>query len=181
MPRFTQYFIFISTLIINIQSHGLPSDRQQPINIEADQALFDQLQSFTQYTGNVKLAQGSLLIKAENIEIYQDEQQQLKMLKAIGSPVHLEQQTLDNQGNQQLVQAEANSLNYSILTHEVQLSGNAQFKRQATEVSGESIVYNIQTDVFSASNQISDDQSTANNRVKITIPANELKQKSQEN
>ena len=54
-------------------------------------------------------------------------------------------------------------------------------RRDDTEIIGERIVYNIQTDVFSASNQISDKQLDANTRVKITIPARETNQAPSEN
>ena len=46
---------------------ALPDDRDQPIRIEADEALRDEKQGFTRYEGNVKMDQGSLHIEADRI------------------------------------------------------------------------------------------------------------------
>jgi len=46
---------------------ALPDDREQPIRITADQALRDEKQGFTEYTGNVRMDQGSLHIEADKI------------------------------------------------------------------------------------------------------------------
>ena len=185
MPYHALKLIFTASIIylfaLNKALFALPSDRQQPINIEADQALFDQINAFTEYMGSVTLEQGSLLIEADRIEIFQDAEQQLKKVLAFGSPVSLKQQTLDNEGNIQWVQAEAKNLHYSVISQQVELSGEAQMRRENTEIISERIVYNIQTDVFSASNQASDEKTTADTRVKITIPAREINQTMPEN
>ena len=43
---------------------ALPEDRDQPIRIEADEALRDEKQGFTRYRGHVKMDQGTLHIEA---------------------------------------------------------------------------------------------------------------------
>jgi lipopolysaccharide export system protein LptA len=43
---------------------ALSSDREQPINLEADAADIDDLKGISIYTGNVVLTQGSMVIKS---------------------------------------------------------------------------------------------------------------------
>ena len=70
---------------------ALPDDRDQPIRIEADEALRDEKQGFTRYEGHVRMDQGSLHIEADQITIYHDDKEADRIL-ATGSPARLQQQ-----------------------------------------------------------------------------------------
>ena len=49
---------------------ALPDDREQPIHISADEALRDEKQGVTVYSGNVQMNQGSMHIEADRVTIY---------------------------------------------------------------------------------------------------------------
>ena len=53
----------ILSLVPALHVAGLPDDRDQPIHITADQALRDEKQGKTVYSGNVHMTQGSLKIR----------------------------------------------------------------------------------------------------------------------
>ena len=59
-------------LIVAACASALDSDREQPIQIEADEAVRDEMVGETRYEGNVVLTQGSLRITADRIAIRHD-------------------------------------------------------------------------------------------------------------
>ena len=48
------------------------ADHDMPINLEADKVLIDDAQQISTFTGNVRLSQGSLLIRGDKIVVMQD-------------------------------------------------------------------------------------------------------------
>ena len=60
---------------------ALPSDREQPISIEADHAQLDDKQGITQYKGKAVLTQGTLRIEGDIITFYYGEDKQI--IKAV--------------------------------------------------------------------------------------------------
>ena len=77
---------------------ALDSDRDQPIQIEADIAVRDESAGETRYEGNVILTQGSLRITADRISIKHDSAAADKIV-AIGQPATLVQQPASDQGS----------------------------------------------------------------------------------
>ena len=67
-----------------ISAWALPSDRDQPINIEADHAQMDDASGVAQYKGDAILTQGTLRIEGDVITFYYDENKQLKKAVAEG-------------------------------------------------------------------------------------------------
>ena len=62
-------------LALPVAALALPEDRDQPIRITADQALRDEKQGFTVYSGNVNMDQGTLHIDADKITVYHMEEE----------------------------------------------------------------------------------------------------------
>src|SRR3989338_10745642 len=50
------------------------ADRDKPIHLEADQVLIDDAQQISTFTGNVKLTQGTMLIRGDKIVVTQDKE-----------------------------------------------------------------------------------------------------------
>lgn len=71
-------------------STALESDSNQPINIEADAATYNEAKGETIYTGNVHTTQGSLDVIADKMIVYQKSGKTEKIV-AFGKPAKLKQ------------------------------------------------------------------------------------------
>lgn len=122
---------------------ALPSDRKQPIAIEADQGSLDQKNQLTVFAGNVIIKQGTLLIRANKVSVQQDKQGNQTM-RAVGSPAYF-QQEIENRG---IIRGEATKAEYDSATNIVKLLGKAKVWRGDDLAQGEAISYNTQTEIY---------------------------------
>ncbi|MEB4592279.1 lipopolysaccharide transport periplasmic protein LptA [Candidatus Thiothrix sp. Deng01] len=102
-------------------AHALKSDVEEPVQIEADSAVFDKIAGTATYDGHVNIRQGTLQILASHIEINAPGNE-IQSIIATGSPVSL-QQKMDN-GKQ--VQGKAQEVRYLVKDKRLLLDGNAE-------------------------------------------------------
>lgn len=145
---------------------ALPEDESQPIRISADQAVRNEKQGVTIYTGNVELRQGSLLIEADKITIFHDDKSADKII-ASGQPARLQQQPDPLKG---AITASANTIEYYKIEERIHLITNALIEQDGSTVSGQSINY------FVAEQKVMADSDTSNesDRVEVIIPSQAL-------
>lgn len=122
---------------------ALESDRNQPIEIEADQGQLDQKNQSTTFSGNVIIRQGTLNIRAGSVNVSTVNNQQV--MKATGNPVQFSQ-TLDN--NKGVVTGQGNQVDYTSADGVVILTGNALVTRGGDKAQGDRITYNTRTEVY---------------------------------
>jgi lipopolysaccharide export system protein LptA len=94
--RITTRSLLAWLLLVAAHVSALDSDREQPIQIEADEAVRDEIVGETRYEGNVVLTQGSLRITADRIAIRHDAKGADAIL-ATGQPARLVQQPAPEQ------------------------------------------------------------------------------------
>ncbi|MDO4641428.1 MAG: lipopolysaccharide transport periplasmic protein LptA [Neisseria sp.] len=123
--------------------YAVESDRNKPIEIEADQGTLDQKNQTTTFSGNVIITQGTMYIRAGSVTVSKDAKGN-QFMKASGSPVKFGQE-LDKGGK---VDGQANNVEYASDTGVVRLSGNAKVTRGGDRAEGNSIVYNTRTEVY---------------------------------
>lgn len=142
---------------------ALPEDRQQPIRISADQALRDERQGFTEYTGNVRMQQGSLQIEAEKITVFHQQAHADRIL-AEGSPARMQQQPDADKG---IVHAAAQRIEYFKAEERVHLQRQARIEQEGSIVTGDSIDY------YMAEQRVRADAGRREDggRVEVVIPA----------
>ncbi|MFO7550167.1 MAG: lipopolysaccharide transport periplasmic protein LptA [Haliea sp.] len=145
---------------------ALPEDRQQPIRISADQALRDERQGFTEYTGNVRLQQGSLQIEAEKITVFHQQVAADRIL-AEGNPARLQQQPEADKG---IVHAAAQRIEYFKAEERVNLTRQARIEQEGSIVTGDSIDYYMAEQRVRADSGRRED----GGRVEVVIPAQVL-------
>ena len=146
--------------------HGLPEDREQPIRITADQAIRDEKQGFTVYSGNVQMDQGSLHIDADKITIYHNQEDASRVV-AEGTPARMQQQPEPDEG---MVKAQANKIEYFKFEDRALLTENAQIQQDGSTVTGETIEYFISEQLVRADSN----QNAADSRVEVVIPAQNI-------
>ncbi len=102
-------FAALLLLLLPCQLWALASDRDQPIEVEADELEVREQEGISIYQGNVKLVQGSLEINADRVVIHFNEANELTLMEMTGTPATLRQ--LDD--NQQEMWGEAKQIDYT--------------------------------------------------------------------
>ena len=151
------------TLIAPV-AFSLPEDRTQAIVINADQALRDEKQGLTIYSGNVQLDQGSLHISADRITIYRIVEDGDKIV-AEGQPARLSQ--LPNVGDE-LMHANAGVIEYYKVEERVHLEQDAHIEQGGSIVTGQTIDYFITEQLVKAKSNATE----VDGRVQVVIPPN---------
>lgn len=127
---------------------ALQSDRQQPLEINADSTDGTLGDGKAELRGNVLIRQGSLLIKADVAQVEKVEGRVREVILT-GNPVHLEQE-IEQQGR---VQATANRIEYKVATGLVTLLGSADVHHPQYRVSGDLLEYDLNVQHFKGSGE----------------------------
>jgi lipopolysaccharide export system protein LptA len=138
---------------------ALEEDRQQPIQIESNQAERDEKAGTTIYIGNVELVQGSLKMLADRLEIYTAKGNQLERIVAYGNPAYVEQKP---EPDKPLVKARGDIIRYLVKEERLQLEKNASIDQDGAIVNSNIIDYFIKDEVVKASG--------SEKRVRVVIP-----------
>ena len=151
----------ISFLILSMpmQLFALSSDRQQPIQVEADSLEIRDQENVSIYTGNVHLIQGSLEFRCEQLTLHFDDQKQLTLMEMTGTPVTFRQ--LDDE--KQELNGRAKQMQYRQSKSILVMSGNARFSHKGNTIEGNTIQISADNESIQA------DSSGPDDRVKMII------------
>ena len=138
---------------------ALSSDREQPINIEADKLEIDEKRHVSIYQGNVSMQQGSLSIQSDRIILHFDEKNELQWLEIEGSPARFQQ--LNDQ--QQQISGSALNINYHQAESLMEMQGNAVFISDKDSIESDNIRINTSNNALQAGN------ADGNGRVRMLI------------
>ena len=114
------------------------TDRDEPINIEADRAEADEKSRVTIYRGDAIIVQGTLRITGDKIEIYLNEEDQFVKLVSVGRPASMRQLPDDSEVYRT---AKAKRLEYFADRDLIVLLGDAQYGQGADQISADRIEY----------------------------------------
>jgi lipopolysaccharide export system protein LptA len=141
---------------------ALSSDRDQPIELEADSARIDERTGVSVYTGNVKLIQGSRRLNAERLTV--ERTGQGDRLVAEGQPATFSQQPDDKP---QPMEGRALNIDYHTGQERVILTGEAEVWQGGNRFASERIVYDVTSDTVRGGQ--ASPGSKPGERVRITI------------
>ena len=144
--RLTKHLILLIAFLPAL-SWALPSDRNQPIEIEADHAQLDDAEGITQYKGNAVLTQGTLRIEGDIITFYYDENKQLSKAVAQGNLATYKQ---IQKPNEEPVRARALQMEYHAKAQKIYLLGQGHVWQAGDEFSGSKIEYDINKNLVNA-------------------------------
>ena len=152
---------------------GLSTDREKPIEIEADAAEADDGRGVTIYTGDVIIIQGTMRIDGDVVTIHFDENQDITKVVAEGTPAKFRQKP---DGDEEFQNAEAKTLEFYTATDTMVLLGNAVSWQGENRIQAEKIVYDTRLGKVKADSTrtLADSEDTqedagGSDRVKITI------------
>lgn len=137
---------FAWALAAALPAQAEKADRQRPIQIEADSVRLDDARKVAVYEGNVVLVQGTLNIRADRIDVRQDERG-MSSGEAVGRPVQFRQKM---EGRNEYVEAQAERIEYDAHAEVLKLLGSAWLKQGQDELRGGLIVYNMRTELYQA-------------------------------
>lgn len=146
---------------------ALETDRQQPLEVNADSTDGTLGDGTATLKGHVEIRQGTLLITAD-IATVEKVEGRVRKFTLTGMPVTL-QQEIEEEG---LVAAEAATVEYVVATGIVTLSGAADVEHPQYQISGEVLEYDLNTQHFKGSG------GDSNGRIRIrldpeVVPGNE--------
>jgi lipopolysaccharide export system protein LptA len=131
-------------LAIGAVAHAERTDRDKPVNIEADRMLADDQKQTAVFEGRVVLTQGTFVLRADKLTVRQDTQG-FQTGVAVGAPATFRQK---RDGVDEWIDGEASRIEYDGKSERVELFEKARVSRDKDEVRGNYISYDSRTEVF---------------------------------
>jgi lipopolysaccharide export system protein LptA len=153
----------LCTALLASPAHAEKGDRDKPVNLEADTVTLDDIRKVSVYEGNVILSQGTMLLRADRVQVTQNAEG-LDKLVASGRPVSFRQK-LD--GRDEFIEGYASRIEYAGATSQLELIGDARLRRNGDELRGAQISYNANTEFYKVIGQ--PDAQTPAGRVRAVI------------
>ncbi|TKC89616.1 lipopolysaccharide transport periplasmic protein LptA [Trinickia terrae] len=136
-------------------AHAERADRDKPLNIEADNMTYDDLKQINIFTGHVVATKGTIVIRADRVEVTQDPQgYQYAVGTSAGTNLSYFRQKRD--GVDEYIEGTAVRINYDGKQDLTTLTTNATVRRLQglstliDEVHGSVITYDGQNDFYTA-------------------------------
>jgi len=158
--------------MLSVEIFAIAGDFKKPIIIESDSAERNEETGLTHYKGNVLIQQGSMVIDANEVTIFY-ENDNVGRIICKGKPASFQQS--DPSGDRVLARAE--TIEYELGTELVNLKTNASLSHKGTQIKGDSINYDLRSDSWKAKG---DDQSPQK-RIQLVIPPLSQKEQNAEN
>ena len=146
-------------LIMSLKGIAMDSDKDQPIEVEAETLEIRDDENISIYSGNVSLVQGSMQIQSDKLVIHFNDENEILLMEMTGKPATFRQ--LNNGGKEMRGQADrlVNQEPESLLV----FTGNARFDNDGDTIEGSSIQINTTNDTIEANSAASGD------RVRVVI------------
>ena len=144
--------VLLSAALWPLAARADKSDRFQPLNFAADNARVDDNQRLNILSGNVEITKGSIMLRAERVEVRQGPDGTQNAV-ATGGPNGRSLFRQRRDGLDEAIEGEAERVEYDGRADVVRFTGRAVMRRLqgatvADEVVGQAIIYDNRTEVF---------------------------------
>jgi lipopolysaccharide export system protein LptA len=153
----------LCAVLLSFPAHAEKADREKPIQLEADTVTIDDIKKVSVYQGNVILSQGTMLVRADWVQVTQNAEG-LDKVNATGRPVAFRQKM---DGSEEFIEGFADRVEFDGVTRQLELIGQARLRRGSDELRGTQISYNANTEFFKVVGQ--PDAKTPSGRVRAVI------------
>ena len=167
--RFVKTFPLLLSLgaaLGSASAWALPSDREQPIRVQADSAELDDKQGVAVYRGGVVITQGTLKITGDTVTITQNGNGDIDVFTSVGKPAYYEQQPAENKP---LVKAYGLTIQYFAANERIVLIDQAKVVQEGNTFEGEKIVYDTQRQIVNAGRATGSKVTTPRARIDMVI------------
>jgi lipopolysaccharide export system protein LptA len=142
--------------LLSPSAHAERADKDKPMNVEADNMSYDDLKQVNIFTGHVIVTKGTILIKADRVEVHQDPEgyQYATGTSANGAPLAYFRQKRDTPDT--YVQGNALRIDYDGKNDVTTLTGRALVQKLqglatvVDEVHGTVVRYDGENDFYTA-------------------------------
>ena len=142
------FLLGLSAALGSVSAWALPTDRDQPIRIQADDAQLDDKQGIATYKGDVIITQGSMMIKGSTVTITRGANGDIDVVTSVGNLAYFEQQQSADKPDK--MQGYGKQIQYQSQKDLVVLTDQAKVINGGNTTEGEKIVYNTKTQVATA-------------------------------
>lgn len=156
-------FAGLCATLLALPAHAEKADRTKPVNLEADTVTLDDIRKVSVYQGNVILSQGTLMLRADHVQVTQNANG-LDKVSASGRPVAFRQKV---EGRDEFIEGFADRIEFNSTSSQLELIGRAQLRRGGDELRGNQISYNANTEFYKVTGQ--PDAKTPSGRVRAVI------------
>lgn len=164
-------WLMLSLALVFNAAQAEKADRDKPTLIDSDRLEYDDAAQRNVFIGNVVLTKGTLILRADRLELRQDAQgNQFGVATAKpGGRVYLRQK---REAVDEYIEGVSDRLEYDGMRERITFIGHAVLRRLACdrpldEVRGERVIYDQRTDTYSANG--GPQAATPNNRVRTLI------------
>ena len=158
----SSYAVLCAALLAT-PAHAEKADRDKPVNLEADTVTLDDIRKISVYQGNVVLTQGTLMLRADHLQVTQNADG-LDKVSATGRPVAFRQKA---DGRDEYIEGFADRIEYDGVNNQIELIGQARLRRGTDELRGAQISYNANTGFYKVVGQ--PNAKTPSGRVRAVI------------
>ena len=145
---------------------ALPSDRDQPIRIQADTAELDDKQGVAVYRGDVIITQGTLKITGDTVTITQTASGDIDVFTSVGNLAYYEQKP---DVDKDIVKAYGKTIQYFASNERIVLIDQAKVIQEGNTFEGEKIVYDTRRQIVNAGRATGSNVSTPRPRIDMVI------------
>ena len=165
------HWLLLCILCLSLPLMALESDRQEPLEVNADSTDGTLGDGITTLRGNVEIHQGTLHITANEAEVSKVDGR-VNTVVFRGEPATLEQD-IEEQG---LVRATARVIEYQVASGLVTLTGAADVKHPQYQISGELLTYDLNIQHFQGSSD-----GNGNGRIHIRLDPEVIDKETEKN
>lgn len=172
--RLLHFVVILVVLTTSSAVHALKSDRDKPMDIEADRVDVDDNKGISTFRGNVHVQRGTMHIRGEIVVVRRDANSEINTIVATGndSKRALYRQRPDNKPTD--VIGQARRIHYDAKKEIVTLKKQGEIQQAKDTFKGELLIYHAKTDRVSASGV--DKKNGDNGRVRMRLqPSNKTK------
>jgi lipopolysaccharide export system protein LptA len=128
---------------------ALSSDRNQPIELQADRAEMNNNTGVGIYTGKVALTQGTMKITGDKMTVYTNAERTIERIVVVGQPATFQELP---DGQTEPVRARAPHMEYRMVGkgREVELSQGATLIQGMNEFTGQTVHYQLESELVTA-------------------------------
>lgn len=137
-------YTVLCAALLATSAHAEKADRDKPVNLEADTVTLDDIKKVSVYQGNVILSQGTLMLRADRVQVTQNASG-LDKVSASGRPVAFRQKV---DGRDEFIEGFADRIEFDSVNGQLELIGQAQLRRGSDELRGAQISYNANTEFY---------------------------------
>ncbi|QKQ24674.1 lipopolysaccharide transport periplasmic protein LptA [Candidatus Ruthia endofausta] len=137
--------LLMCLLILPGHAIALVIDSSKPIEISANMVVIDERKNISTYIGKASITQGSLILNAEIIQLFSNQQSVIKII-AKGTHKQLAHYQQNQPNQSRFIEARALNITYLIEQELVHLKGKAHLVQGFDSFSGGTLDYDIKND-----------------------------------